>query len=184
MQIGQTLMAACASAALFTPALAEDAVSIGGRWTSVAPEAQGGVFATREFQFDDGRWSVIFRTFADEAASQPLFRIDVAGAYVIGGPSAAIEGAHNGIFPALQRDLTAESPAGVALFAGMGCALEEGVVKHLVDEGCGFLPPLMQVMGEYDLVALQDDRLFLGDRTGDLSKERPAALTPYPLVRQ
>ncbi|MGB4951965.1 MAG: hypothetical protein WBO55_15155, partial [Rhizobiaceae bacterium] len=121
MQIRLTLMAACASAALFTPALAEDAVSIGGRWTSVAPEAQGGIYATREFQFDDKRWSVTYRTFADEAASQPLFRINVSGAFVIGGPSTTVEGAHDGIFPALQRDLTAESPAGVALFAGMGC---------------------------------------------------------------
>lgn len=184
MQIKQTLMAACALAALFNPALAKDAMSIDGRWISVAPEAQGGIYATREFQFDDGRWSVIYRTFADEAASQPLFRIDVAGAYVIGGPSASIEGAHSGIFPALQRDLTAESPAGVALFAGMGCTLEEGVVTHLIDKGCGFLPPLMQAMGEYDLIALRDDQLFLGDRTGDLSKARPAALTPFPLVRQ
>lgn len=184
MQLRQTLMAACASAALFTPALAGDLVSVDGRWTSVAPEAQGGIYATREFQFDDGRWSVIYRTFADEAASQPLFRINVSGAYVIGGLSATVEGAREGIFPALQRDLTAESPAGVAMFADMGCTLEEGVVKHLVDEGCGFLPPLMQVMGEYDLVAFRDDRLFLGDRSGDLSKARPTALTPFPLVRQ
>ncbi|MCB1381076.1 MAG: hypothetical protein KDK89_22315 [Alphaproteobacteria bacterium] len=184
MRIRQILMAAFGSAALFTPALADDMASIDGHWISASPEAQGGIYATREFHIEGDRWSVVFLAFADEAASQPLFRINVTGAYVIGGLSATVEGAHEGIFPALQRDLTALSAAGVAMFAGMGCRVEKGVVKHLRDEGCGFLPPLMQAMGEYDLVALREDRLYFGDRSGDLTKTRPTALTPFPLVRE
>ena len=178
------LTAALGFAALSLPAHAGDAPAITGHWRSAAPEAQGGIFATRDFHIDGDRWSVTFRAFADQAASQPLFRIDVAGAYVLGGPSASVTGAHEGIFPAIKRDLTAESPAGVALFASMGCTLENGVTKHLVSEGCGFLPALMQAMGEYDLVALKDGQLYFGDRAGDLTKARPAALTPFPLVKQ
>ena len=184
MRIRQILMAAFGCAAVFTPALADDMASIDGHWISASAEAQGGIYATREFHIEGDRWSVVFLAFADEAASQPLFRIDVSGAYVIGGPSAAVDGAHEGIFPALQRDLTALSAGGVAMFVGMGCTLEEGVVKHLLDEACGFLPPLMQAMGEYDLVAVREDRLYFGDRSGDLTKARPTALTPFPLVRQ
>ena len=184
MLIRQLLMAALGCVALFTPAFADGMASIDGHWISASPEAQGGIFATREFHIEGDRWSVVFLAFADEAANQPLFRIDVTGAYVIGGPSATVDAAYEGIFPALQRDLTALSAGGVALFAGMGCTLEEDVVKHLQDEGCGFLPPLMQAMGEYDLVALREDRLYFGDRSGDLTKARPTALTPFPLVRK
>lgn len=165
-------------------AFAQEAPAIAGHWASVAPEPSGPITATREFRFDESGWSVQFRAFADAAASQPLFRIEVAGVYVIGGPSATVPGAHDGIFPATRRDLTAESPAGVAMFAEMGCALEQGVTRSLISEGCGFLPPLMQAMGEYDLVAITDGQLFFGDRTGDLTKARPDRLTPYPLARQ
>lgn len=184
MRIRQMLITALGCATLLTPALANDMASIDGHWISESPEAQGGVFATREFQIEGDRWSVIFHAFADRAASQPLFRIDVAGVYVIGGPSATVDGAHEGIFPAIRRDLTALSAAGVTMLAGIGCTVEEGVVKHLVNEACGFLPPLMQAMGEYDLVSLQEDRLYFGDRSGDLTKSRPTALTPFPLVRK
>lgn len=184
MRITFALAAALGWAALSAPAAAGDFASIEGRWVSLSPEAQGGIYSTRQFQFDGGRWSVTFRAFADEAASKPLFRIDVSGAYLIGGPSATVAGAHEGIFPALQRDLTAESAAGVAMFAGMGCTLTLGVTKSLVDEGCGFLPPLMQAMGEYDLVALREGRLYFGDRAGDLTKVRPTRLTPFALVRR
>ncbi len=68
------------------------------------------------------------------------------------------------------------------MFAEQGCALAVGEALDLIDQGCGFVPPLMTAMGEYDLVAMRGGQLFLGDRAGDLTKERPASLTPYPLV--
>lgn len=169
--------------ALSLPAGAETP-DITGHWRSVAPETQGQITATREFRIDATGWSVTFRAHADAGATMPLFRLEVSGVYVIGGLSTAVPDAHEAIFPATRRVLTAESPAGVALFAGMGCALVEGEPMVLSDRGCGFVPGLMQAMGEYDLVAVRDGQLFFGDRAGDLTRERPAALTPFPLVRQ
>jgi hypothetical protein len=178
------ILAAAVAAALCGTARADGAPDISGSWASTGPEAMGPIHATRAFTFTDRDWSVEFRAYADAQGTQPLFRIDVAGVYRLGGPSAAVPGAYEGIFPALRRDITAESAAGVAMFAEMGCALTQGTPKPLVDEGCGFLPPLMQAMGEYDLVALRDGQLYFGDRAGDLTKARPAALTPFPLARQ
>lgn len=167
------------------PVFAEDsAPSIAGHWVSADLEPQGPIFATREFQFDENTWAVTFRGFADAEAKQPLFRIDVSGIYLIGGPSSTVSGAFDGIFPATKRDLTAESAQGVAMFSQMGCTLESGVTKHLVNEGCGFLPALTAAMGEYDLVAVKDGHLFFGDRSGDLTKARPAKLTPFALVKK
>lgn len=167
------------------PALAADAApDITGHWVSSAAEPQGPIFATRDFTFDNRDWSVTFRGFADAEMQKPLFRIDVSGVYVIGGAASAVPGAFEGIFPATKRDITAESAEGVAMFGQMGCTLEQGVTKHLVNEGCGFLPALTAAMGEYDLVSLNDGQLFFGDRSGDLTKARPTMLTPFALVKK
>ena len=165
-------------------AQAQEAPSLQGHWASAALENYGNHFATRTFTFIDKEWRVTYRAYADAQGKQPLFRLEVGGFYVLGQASAGVSGAFEGIFPADHRQLTAESAAGVGMFASMGCTLEQGKALSLVSQGCGFVPPLMQAMGEYDLVALKDGRLYFGDRAGDLSKARPAALTPYPLVRK
>lgn len=155
-----------------------------GHWESVAPEDMGQTHATRSFNFEGGRWRVQFRAFADAGAKQPLFTLDVGGVFVIGGPSAKVSGAWEGVFPAQYRRITAESDAGAALFAGMGCVLKPGQSVELINQGCGFVPALMQAMGEYDLVVLKGGQLFLGDRAGDLTKLRPEALTRFPLTQR
>lgn len=170
------------AAGLAVPAAA-DAPKLTGDWQSVAPEAQGPMFVTRTFHFEGNTWSVVYRAFGDADAKAPLFTLDVGGVFVVGGP-AALPGAYNGIFPATRRDITAESTAGAALFAGMGCTLEVGTAKSLVSDACGFVPPLMQAMGEYDLVKINNGQLFFGERSGDLTKARPTALYPFPLAQK
>lgn len=158
--------------------------AISGQWASIAPENYGHMVATRHFTFSAKRWAVKFQVYADAAGTQPLFHLNVGGPYTLGGPSATVAGASEGIFPADHRLITADSPAGVQLFATQGCTLQQGTPLALTTSGCGFVPSLMQNMGEYDLMALKDGQLFLGDRSADLSKARPAKLTPYPLLRQ
>lgn len=160
------------------------AADIQGRWSSLAPEHYGSHHATRSFSISGRDWQVRYQAYADAQGRQPLFTIRVTGVYALGEASTQVPGALEGIFPALSRSLTADSDAGVQMFGSMGCRLERGKETSLVNTGCGFVPGLMQVMGEYDLVALHRGQLFFGDRTGDLSKARPDRLTPYPLVRQ
>lgn len=155
-----------------------------GHWASVAPENMGQMHTTRSFNFEGDRWRVQLRAFADADAKQPLFTLDVGGVFVLGGPSAKVSGAWEGVFPAQYRRITAESDAGAAMFAGMGCVLKPGQAVALTNQGCGFVPALMQAMGEYDLVALKGGQLFLGDRAGDLTKLRPEALTRFPLTQR
>lgn len=163
---------------------AQDVPKLKGQWTSAAPENYGSHFATRTFKFTDKEWSVTYRAYADAQGKQPLFRLDVGGFYMLGQASATVAGAFEGIFPANRRSVTAESEAGVAMFAGMGCTLETAHAMPLISRGCGFVPGLMQAMGEYDLVAMKEGGLYFGDRAGDLTTTRPVALTPYPLVRK
>ncbi|MFO1219376.1 MAG: hypothetical protein U1E89_13495 [Burkholderiaceae bacterium] len=163
---------------------APQAADIQGQWSSAGPENYGSHHATRSFAITERTWQVRYQAFADPQAQQPLFTIRVAGAYALGDASAKVAGAREGIFPALSRSITADSEAGVQMFAGMGCPLERGRETFLLSTGCGFVPGLMQSMGEYDLIALSQGQLFFGDRAGDLSKARPEKLTPYPLLRR
>lgn len=178
------LTALTALLCLAPAAQAQEPPRLAGNWTSAALENYGNHFATRTFVFTDKEWRVTYRAYADAQAKQALFRLDVGGIYVLGQLSAVVPGAFEGIFPANHRHVTAESDAGVAMFASMGCTLEKGRETALVNQGCGFVPGIMQAMGEYDLVALKDGQFYFGDRAGDLTKARPVALTAYPLVRK
>ena len=177
-------------ATLALPAAADTAIDshtlrrdIVGKWASVAPEAYDKVYATRQFIITAKRWGVLFKVYADAAATEPLFHLNVGGPYLLGASAVKVPDAIEGIFPADIRMLIADSPAGVQLFADQGCRLRQGQPLPLVQQGCGFVPSLMQNMGEYDLVAIRNGQLFFGDRSGDLSKTRPDKLTPYPLRR-
>lgn len=159
------------------------AAALTGTWHSVAPEAMGNLHALRHFVISSDHWKVRFNAFADAQARQPLFTLEVGGVYTLGGASPTVSGAWEGVFPAQYRRITADSEAGVALFAAMGCTLRAGTPLALVSQSCGFVPSLMTAMGEYDLVAIKDDQLFFGDRSGDLTRSRPNKLTPHPLRR-
>lgn len=171
----------CAQSA---PPRVPQAADIQGRWSSAGPENYGSHYATRAFSIAERTWQVHYQAFADPQGLQPLFTVRVHGVYVLGEPSAQVVGAREGVFPALSRSLTADSDAGVQMFAGMGCRLERGQETFLLSTGCGFVPGLMQAMGEYDLVAAKQGQLFFGDRSGDLSKARPDKLTPFPLLHR
>ena len=157
---------------------------LAGQWDSAGPEETGRMFATRSFNFDGDRWRVRFRTFADAEMRQALFTLEVGGVFALGGPSAKVPGAWEGVFPAQYRRIMADSDAGVALFASMGCTLRPGQAVSLTAQGCGFVPSLMQAMGEYDLVSVKEGQLFFGDRAGDLAKARPDKLTAFPLRKR
>jgi hypothetical protein len=157
---------------------------LNGKWGYATINATGNMFAMQNFAFDGDRWSVKYSAFADRDGKQPLFTIDNSGVYVIGGPSAKVVGAWEGIFPQTRRSIMADSEAGVAMFAQMGCALVKGQPKALMQQPCGFVGPLMQSMGEYDLVMVKDGKLFFGDRAGDLTKARPEKLGEFPMVQK
>lgn len=155
-----------------------------GRWKSEMIENYGSHFATRSFNFSGTQWGVVYRTYADAEGRKPLFTIRVDGYYALGGASTAVPGAIEGIFPALNRRVTAETDDGVKALAAVGCASSVGLEVSLVRASCGGIPSVMENMGEYDMVSLVGSRLHFGDRTGDLSKARPKRLTPYPLTRE
>ena len=104
------------------------------------------MFGTRAFTFDGDAWSVTFRAFGDEAMSVPISTLNVAGHFKVGGPSAAVPGAFDGVFGAMDKSVVADSGIAVKMFGDMGCSLEVGVPFDLTDQACGFLHAAMDAL--------------------------------------
>jgi hypothetical protein len=154
-----------------------------GKWSSPALENLGQIYGTRQFVFGQSAWSLVFTAYGDANAKLKLFTLSVGGQYHLGA-SSSVANATEAVFLFHRRSVRAESAAGVGLFASMGCSLELGQAKDLSSQGCGFLPSLMSAAAEYDLVSLQNGKLFLGDRSGDLSKARPSKLGTDGLAKR
>lgn len=177
------LPASVAMASLFVfEAHALDQKEIQGRWKSESIENLGQIYGHRDFNFDQDSWSITFKAFGDAEGNLELFRLNVGGSYIIGNGSDS-EGQSPANFTVLHRTIQTGTEAGKTMFESMRCALEINREKDLTNEACGFIPAIMASGIEYDLLSLKDNKLYLGDRSGDLSKERPEKLTAYPLVK-
>jgi hypothetical protein len=120
----------------------------------------------------------------DEKLTTPLFTLRIDGSCVPGVASREVKGAFEAVFMYSRRNLRAESPAGVELFKAQGCALDAEVEKHIGPNCCCFLPSMPASGMEYELLSMQGERLWLVDRSGDLAKQRPRALSTLPVVRR
>lgn len=155
-----------------------------GEWRSPAPEYLGAFHAVRSFVFTDGAWALRLTTAADDKFAAPLFTLRIDGSYLLGTASRQVPSATEAVFFYSRRYVRAESAAGVDLFKKQGCVLELGVEKDISLTGCGFLPSIPASGIEYDLLSLKGDRLWLGERSGDLAKQRPGALSTLAVVRR
>lgn len=173
-----------ALAPVLVAAHAPTTANLTGEWRSAAPEPMGAFHAVRDFVFTPGQWAMVFRAYADAEARKPLFTLRIDGPYVVGGASTQVSGASEVTFQYAHRYVTADSADGVAMFAKMGCTLRVGDETDVSLQGCGFVPSMLQAGVEYDLLKLEGDKLYFGDRSGDLSKARPQKLGAQPVTKR
>lgn len=169
------------------PAAAQTPVSPGqlvGHWHSAAPENLGAFYAVRSFVFTEGSWALVFKTAADAEFAKPLFTLRIDGSYAVGKLAAQPAGATEAAFFYSRRYVRADSPSGAAFFQSQGCTLQPGVETDVSLNGCGFVPSITASGIEYDLLQLKGEQLLLGDRSGDLAKARPTALSAFALVKR
>ena len=158
---------------------------LAGAWSSSYPEPNSsGLFAVRNFSFTGDNWSIDYTLYADAAASNPLFTFTGAGAYEIQSPSSVFENTHNALFKFNRKNLTLKNDAETTIngFGFADCGLTKDVPKDISETGCSFFPSVTDYGQEYDLIKVEDNKLWLGARPADenLSTEakRPAALGP------
>jgi hypothetical protein len=167
----------------------ESDTTLSGRWISAQPEpipnADGStIYGLRDFTFTDETWALRFTAYGDPGTTFPLFVLRAEGRYTLGATSAVVPDAREAEFHFARRLFTAHAEPFVELLNGAGAGTwVAGVEQDVSATGALFIPSVAQAPVEHDLVAFRDGALFLGERSGDLSKARPAALGAHPLTR-
>ncbi|MBM3382144.1 MAG: hypothetical protein FJY29_06870 [Betaproteobacteria bacterium] len=185
------------SCVAFAAQKAPEKVDLTGTWTSEKcesmPNGQGGeTYFTRTFPMTNKEWKIDFTVFGDKDCTQALFTLDVAGDWELRGKSKAVKGAHNAFFGFKTRTLTAKADGAVQFMNQAGfCGKKDWKVGEAVDinsTGCAQIgaKPITDCKGEHDLVKVDEGKVFLGDRGGDMCKKRnyPKKLYPVALIKK
>ena len=184
-----TLSASILAAAADGFATRPELEALSGTYASPAPEKWYGGFGTREFAFDDGRWSLVFTHALDPAMQIKTFRFRTEGPYEIGAPSAAVAGAWEGDFTEARKYVTllTGDPEVVEAFGMADCGLESGVEADVSERGCAAWRPVATCGVDHDLLAMDGAGLYFGVRPADndlcAPGKRPTALLPAVVRR-
>jgi hypothetical protein len=165
-----------------------------GEFTSAACESYangmgGNNYLTRDFTLTASTWHLDLALFGDAACTAALFSVAIDGPYALLGPSATVAGATEGNFSFTTIVWTAHMQSMADTFTMAGCGgapWEVEVPQDVTATGCiGVAHPIAECPTEYDVVALDGDDLYFGERITDMCGEpgRPAALGPFPVVR-
>lgn len=166
---------------------------IRGSWASAGCEivtSNDGVSRVRRtMRIDDEERSLTIDFYGDDACTKALFSLDIAGPYDIGPKSMTMRDATTARFHLRKMTLTPSAPEAAAAFEAAGCGAgdwEVGQGQEITSQGClGLVPTTETCPTEYDIVKIEDDRLYLGDRSRDMCvlEQYPEAFAPTPLSR-
>ena len=184
-------LAACLPAAASRADMAgpETLQSLHGTWASPAVEPWYGGFGTREFVLSDGRWSLTFTHALDPEMTMRTFQFRTGGAYRVGAPSPAVEGAFHTVFAEDWKHVTLLTavPEIVSAMGMADCALTVNLETDISSRGCAAWRPVAVCGEDHDLLALSDEGLHFGVRPADndmcTADKTPTALLPAVVRR-
>jgi hypothetical protein len=144
------------------------------------------------FIFLEHDWAIEFVQFADLQCQRPTMKTFFAGQYQITRPSAVVAGAHEATFGFSHKAVTLYNDTLLAEANRGLCGphkWERGQPQDVSATGCLWVTPVSAYPKEFDLVKVEKNRLFLGERPQprqDLCNEdhRAQKLRSLPLIRR
>ena len=189
-----SLAAGCATTGGAT-ATAVKTNDLTGAWTSEVCEAMPNPDGTktyfkRVFDIQEKDWSLKFETFGDAGCTARLFTARFEGPYTLVKDSQKVAGATEGNFGFARHYMTAHVQPVADWFQGAKCGSAPwavGVEQETSTTGCVFLRPVTACGMDHDIVKVEGNQLFFGQRPADgdmcTPDKRPTALTPVAVVR-
>jgi len=166
---------------------------IRGAWASASCEeirsGEGVSHVKRTMRIEDVTWRLKIDFYGDADCAKGLFSLEIEGPYDIGPKSMDVRGATTARFDRRMLTLTARTAEAAAAFDAAGCGTgtwKVGEGQEIDRQGClGLIPTIDACPVEYDIVKLDDDRLYLGDRSRGMcvTEKYPKAFAPTPLER-
>jgi hypothetical protein len=144
------------------------------------------------FIFLEHDWAIEFVQFADVQCQRPTMKTFFAGQDQITRPSAVVADAHEATFGFSLKAVTLYDESLLAEANRGGCGprrWERGQPQDVSATGCLWVTPVSACPKEFDLVKVEENRLFLGERPQpgqDLCSEdhRAQKLRSLPLIRR
>ncbi|MFP2931489.1 hypothetical protein ACLESO_41150 [Pyxidicoccus sp. 3LG] len=167
---------------------------LAGRWDSPTCEAipngdGSNSYLQRHFQLTEANWTLELDAFGDAQCQTKLFTARIVGPYTLVKDSEQVSGATEGDFAFGERFLTAHVQPLADAFAQSGCGTGTWTVgaEQAVPGACLSFKPLAACGTDHDLVKVEGDKLFFGQRPADNDmcspNKRPATLAPLPVVK-
>ncbi len=189
------LAAGCATTAATTATTAVKPRDLKGSWSSATCEVMANAdgsktYFKRHFDLTEADWKLRFEAYGDEGCSAKLFTARFEGPYELGKDSQAVPGATEGNFRFARHYMTAHAQPIAGWFQGAKCASgtwELDKEQETGTTGCAFLKPVSACQLDHDLVKVEGDKLYFGQRPADndmcTPDKRPTSLGT-PVVRR
>lgn len=166
-----------------------------GTWTSAVcesmPNPDGSkTYFKRIFDLTEKDWALKFETFGDAGCTARLFTARFEGPYTLLKDSEKVAGTTEGNFVFARHYMTAHVQPVADWFQGAKCGTgtwKVGEEQETSTTGCVFLRPVTACGTDHDIVKVEGNQLFFGQRPADgdmcTPDKRPTALTPVAVVR-
>jgi hypothetical protein len=144
------------------------------------------------FAIFDREWGIAFTQYADAECRTPIMTAVLRGTYESTRPSPRVAGAFEATFRFAYKAIVARDSTLLARLNGGLCGdrlWKLGVEQDITSSGCQSIESVTACPQEYDLVFIQDDQLYLGERPrpGEnicAEDRRPLRLRTAPLQRR
>ena len=171
------------------------APAVVGLWeseTCVVQDRDGNRTSSKStFVFLGREWALEFVQFADDRCMRPTMKAFLTGQYEITEPSSVVPMAHDATFGFSQKAVTLydQSLIAEANRVCSGRVWKQAEPQDVTTTGCLWVTPVSVCPKEFDLVQVDGNRLFLGERPQPgqnlCSEERRArTLRSLALVRR
>lgn len=187
-------LATLAAAACVGSKTAVKPQDLAGRWDSATCEAIPNGDGThsyiqRHFQLTEAKWTLNLDAFGDAQCQTKLFTARVTGPYTLERDSEKVSGATEGNFVFGERFLTAHLQPLADAFTQSGCGSGAWTVgtERAIPGACLFFKPIAQCGTDHDVVKVDGNKLFFGQRPADndmcTPEKRPQALADLPVIK-
>jgi hypothetical protein len=167
-----------------------------GFWEHERCQVQGGegrqTGSRSLFAFVDREWAIAFTQYADGACQVRVLTATLRGTYEATGPSRRVPGAVEATFRFARKALAVYDPLLLDRLNAGACGRRRwslGVEQDITAAGCLAIESVAACTQEYDLVHVDGDRLYFGERPPPGTNicaegRRPTRLRTEPLRRR
>lgn len=178
------------------PSYPFESAELVGSWKSPSCEVGTGAdgssfYYTRNFTLTESSWTIDFVLFGDDACSYKLSTATIAGAFELLEVVEALPGTRQGNFERETLTLVAHDETMAGYFEASGCGGSGWTLEQAQDISATGCAPLglessSACPTEFDIVKLDGESLYFGDRSGGMCDEakRTGVLQTVPVVKQ